>query len=272
MPLVEKRAGREISLAIRARYEGWQAVTGRGCYPWAAPFNDPANPGLGVNGTVHGHLPVTTSPAVWTSASVAGFGSCSGVGTTTLVCSSLVLLGNVTARVDNIATRFLEPPTPPRVGGLELFSNYTYTLDPGPQRMTFQYSALLGVTAITIQAPVLASWAPVTSPWLVQNQWNRVATYAISDGHTIRGPGNCADPSDPCISIGGSADKEAVVMMTGRPLPATLPAAQTLGGRTVVPAQIAQFLEAANTTPADMALLHTLRTPMFNDQPVVVRP
>jgi hypothetical protein len=272
MPLLEKRAGREISLAMRDRYESWRAVTGRGFYPWAAPFNDPANPGLGVNGTLHGHLPVTAAPAVWSFASVSfGLGSCNGVGTPILECTSVLILGNVTARIDNVATRFLEAPTPPTVGGLQLASNYSYTLNGGAQRMDFQYSALLGVTGIRIEAPALASWAPSTSPWLVNNQWNRVATYALSQGHAITGSGACTGPN-PCISIGGPADKEAIVMMTGRPLPATLPTAQTLAARTMVPAQIAQYLEAANATPADMALERNLRNTVFNDQPVVVRP
>lgn len=261
MPLVEKRAGREISLAMRARYEGWQAKVGRGFYPWAAPFDDPANPGLGVNGTLHGHFPVTTAPVVWTAASVT-VGTCSGVGTPTLDCTAVLLLGDVTARVDNIATRFLEPPTPPQVGGLALGSNYSYTLNAAAQRMQFQYNALLGITQITIQAPALASWAPATAPWLVNNQWDRVTTYAISDGHKITGPGACTGPN-PCISIGGLADKEAVVMMAGRPL-----AAQA---RTV-PAQVPDYLEGLNTTPDDMELERDLRTTAFNDQPVVVRP
>jgi hypothetical protein len=270
MPLVEKRAAREIALAMKSRYEAWQSAAGRGFYPWPAPFNDPANPGIGVSGTLHGHLPMTTTPAVWTFANVAGLGSCNGVGTTTLTCSAVLLLGNVTARLDNVATRFLEAPTPPQSGGLALASNYSYTLNTGAQRMDFQYSALLGISSITIEAPVLASWAPAGSPWLVNNQWNRVATYAISQGHAITGPGACTGPS-PCISIGGPADKEAIVMMAGRPLPATLPT-QTVADRAVVPAQVAQYLEAANTTPADMALERNLRTTVFNDQPVVVRP
>lgn len=275
MPLVEKRAGREISLALKARYEGWQAVTGKGFYPWAAPLNDPANPGLGVNGTLHGHLPDTATPLVWSSAS-ASLGACVGVGTPTLTCIAVVLLNqavNITARVDNIATRFSEPPTAPSVIGIALSPTSTWTINSGPQRLEFSYSAnILGVVVMTAQAPVLASWAPPSSPWLVNNQWNQVATYAISDGHKITGPGACNPPAFGCISLGGVADKEAVVMMAGRPLPATLPTPQTLATRTVVPAQVTQYLEAANTTPTDMALERNLRTTLFNDQPVVVRP
>lgn len=269
MPLVERRAAREISVAMRARYEGWQVMTGRGFYPWAAPFNDPANPGLGVHNTLHGHLPVSVTQPVWTGVSTPGLSSCTGEGTPTLVCN-VVLLGSVSARIDNIATRFLEPPTWPQLGGLNILFGTSYTLNTGAQRMEFQYNALLAISGLTIRAPVLASWAPASAPWLVNNQWNQVATYAISHGHKITGPGACTAP-DPCISIGGAADKEAVVVMAGRPLPATLPA-QTLAGRTIVPAQVAQYLEAGNTTPADMALERNLRTTVFNDQPVAVRP
>jgi hypothetical protein len=266
MPLVEKRAAREIALALKARYQDWQTATGMGFYPWPAPFNDPANPGIGVSGTLHGHLPQTTAPAVWTSASVTGLGNCNGVGTPTLTCSAVLLLGTVTARIDNIATRFLETPTPPQSGGLALVSNYTYTLNAAAERMEFQYSTLLGISTITIEAPALASWAPAASPWLVNNEWNRVATYAISQGHAITGPGTC-NLANPCISLGGAADKEAIVMMTGRALqgqaarpPATLPAVVT------------DYLESANATPDDLALERNLRTGVFNDQPSVVRP
>jgi hypothetical protein len=73
--------------------------------------------------------------------------------------------------------------------------------------------------------------------------------------------------ANPCISLGGAADKEAIVMMTGRALqgqaarpPATLPAA------------VADYLESANATPDDLALERNLRTGAFNDQPSVVRP
>ncbi len=53
-------------------------------------------------------------------------------------------------------------------------------------------------------------------------------------------------------------------MMAGRPVAAQV--------RTV-PAQVAAYLEGAvNNTPDDMTLERNLRTPAFNDQPVVVRP
>ena len=262
MPLVERRAAREISLAMRARYEGWQAVTGRGFYPWAAPFNDPANPGLGVNNTIHGHLPVTGAPAVWTFASTT-LGTCSGVGTTTLTCTSTVALGfiNITARVNDIATRFLEPPTAPQINGLVITPVSSYSINPGPQRLEFTFSAFVGLTQVVVEAPQLAAWA-LAGSWLVNNQWNRVATYAISHGHKITGPGAC-DALNPCISTGGPADREAVVLMAGRPL-----AGQTRN----VPAQLNAYFEQANVTPDDMALERNLRTAAFNDQPVVVRP
>jgi hypothetical protein len=268
MRLVERRVAREIAVPMRARYEGWQAATGRGFYPWAAPFNDPANPGLGVNGTLHGHLPVTATPLVWTSAS-ASLGSCAGVGTPTLTCSAVILLGQVldiTASVDNIATRFSEPPVAPVVAGLPIISNHTWTLNSASQRLDFNYTAVLGIVTVTVQAPVLSSWAPATAPWLVNNQWNRVATYAISQGHRINGPGVC-NVANPCISLGGPADKEAVVLMTGRSLawpPVPRPSA--------LPAPIIEYLEGANATPADLALERRLPTTAFNDQPFAVRP
>lgn len=268
MRLVERRVAREIALPIRARYEGWQTATGRGFYPWAAPFNDPANPGLGVNGTLHGHLPDTATPLVWTSASTT-LGSCSGVGTPTLTCNAVILLGQVldiTASVDNIATRFSEPPVAPVIAGLPLFSSYTWTLNSANQRLDLSVTALLGIVTVTAQAPVLSSWAPGTAPWLANNQWNRVATYAISPGHSVNGPGVC-DASNPCISLGGAADKEAVVMMTGRRL-----AGQGARPPAPLPAVVTDYLEGANATPADLALERNLPTTTFNDQPTAVRP
>jgi len=264
MPLVEKRAGREISLALRARYDAWQAATGKGFYPWAAPLNDPANPGPGVDGTLHGHLPGTPAPLVWTSAS-ANLGSCVGVGTPTLTCNAVVGLAllNITGRVGGIATAFTEAPAAPVIAGLPLFQSHSWSVDSAAQSLDFQYSALLGVVTVTVQAPVVVPWAPASSPWLVDNQWERVATYAISHGHKITGPGAC-NVANPCISLGGAADKEAIVMMAGRPV---------AGQARAVPALIADYLEGAdNTTPDDMVLERNLRTTAFNDQPVVVRP
>jgi hypothetical protein len=268
MRLVERRAAREIALAMRARYEGWQAAAGRGFYPWPAPFNDPANPGLGVDGTMHGHFPVTATPLVWTSASTT-LGTCSGINTPTLTCSTVLVAGllNVTARVDNVASRFSEPPTPPTVSGIGLGATWNWTLNGGAQRAEFTYSvSLLGAITITVQAPQLSSWAPATAPWLVDNQWNRVATYAISPGHSITGPGVC-DASNPCISLGGAADKEAVVIMTGRRL-----ATQGVRPPAKPPALVTDYLEGANATPADLALERNLPTTTFNDQPTAVRP
>lgn len=268
MRLVERRVAREIALPIRARYEGWQAATGRGFYPWAAPFNDPANPGLGVNGTLHGHLPVTATPLVWTSASTT-LGSCAGVGTPTLTCNAVILLGQVldiTASVNNVATRFSEPPVAPVVAGLALSSSYAWTLNSANQRLDLSVTALLGTVTVTAQAPVLSSWAPATAPWLANNQWNRVATYAISPGHGIDGPGVC-NAGNPCISLGGAADKEAVVIMTGRRL-----TGQAARPPASLPGLVTDYLEGANATPADLALERNLPTTTFNDQPTAVRP
>lgn len=267
MPLVEKRAAREIALAMRDRHQAWQNATGRGVYPWAAPFNDPANPGPGVTNTLHGHLPETATPLVWTSAT-ADLGLCLGVGTPTIVCTAVLLLAqtlNISGQVGNIATRFSEAPTAPTMAGIALPpSDYNWTVNSAGQRLDFNYSAsVLGLVIITVRAPTLASWAPAGSPWLVNNQWNRVLTYAVSDGHKITGPGNCTTFGFPCISLGGAANNEAVLIAAGRPL--------ATQARTV-PAIVADYLEGANSTPADMALERNLRTALFNDQPFAVRP
>ena len=272
MRLVERRVAREIAVPMRGRYEGWQAATGRGFYPWAAPFNDPANPGVGVNGTMHGHLPVSATPLVWTSASP-GLGSCSGVGTPTLTCTAVVLLGllNITARVDNIATRFSEPPVAPVVNGISLPpGDYTWTLNSANQRLDFSYSTgILGLVTLIVQAPVVSSYPP----WFLNNQWNRVMTYAISQGHAINGAGVCNPgpvPPANCISVRGPTgprDKEAVVIMTGRSL--TWP---PVARPSMLPAPINEYLEAENATPTDLVLERRLPDTAFNDQPLAVRP
>jgi hypothetical protein len=270
MPLVEKRAGREISLALRARYEAWQAATGRGFYPWPAPFNDPANPGAGISGTMHGHLPSNPPSLVWTSGS-ANLGSCSGVGTPTLTCTATVglFLLTISGTVNGIATGFADAPAPPVVSGLPLVDWHTWTVNSAAQRLEFQYNALLGIVTVTVQAPQFVPWAPVTSPWLVNNQWNRVASYAISHGHKITGPGAC-NAMNPCISLGGGpGDKEAVVVMTGRRING-----QASRPPTPLPMVVTNYLEGANATftSANLTLERNLRSATFNDQPAVVHP
>jgi hypothetical protein len=187
------------------------------------------------------------------------------VGTPTLTCNAVVGLAllNINARVGGVATAFTDVPAAPVIAGLPLFQSHSWTVDSAAQSLDFQYSALLGIVTVTVQAPTVVPWAPVSSPWLVNNQWERVATYAISHGHKITGPGAC-NVANPCISLGGAADKEAIVMMAGRPV---------AGQARAVPALVADYLEGAdNTTPDDMVLERNLRTTAFNDQPVVVRP
>mgnify|MGYP006199944457 CR=1 FL=1 len=168
-------------------------------------------------------------------------------------------------RVGNIATRFSEAPTAPTMAGIALPpSDYNWTVNSAAQRLDFNYSAsVLGLVIITVRAPTLASWAPAGSPWLVNNQWNRVLTYAVSDGHKITGPGNCTTFGFPCISLAGTANNEAVIIAAGRPLS---------GQNRVVPALEQDYLELENLTPADMLLERNLRTAAFNDQPFAVRP
>ncbi len=267
MPLVERRAGREISLGIAARYQGWQIATGRGFYPWAASFNnDPANPGPGVSGTLHGHFPVDPAPVVWTAAT-GTLSGCVGVGTPTIRCTGTVALGllSITARTSSIATQFLQPPTPAQVNGIAILPTSNYAVNAAAERLDFSFTAMVGLTGFTevvVTAPQAAGWAPAASPWLVNNQWNHIASYALSHGHKITGPGACTGLS-PCISTGGPADREAVVLMAGRPL---------AGQTRVVPPQLNAYFEQANLTPDDMALERNLRTAGFNDQPIVVRP
>jgi hypothetical protein len=263
MPLVEKRAGREIASGMVARYRAWQSVTGRGFFPWAAPLLDPADPGLGVADTHYGMLPTTANPVVWSSASPPLL--CTGVGTEELVCTAAAAGPiAITATVGSIATRFLEAPSAPEVSDIlqVTFPSVTWTLNPTTQALEFSYSAtLLDVVTIRVRVPALSSWA--SAAWLSANEWGRVIHYAVAPGHAITGDASC--PS--CLTFGASADIPASVIMTGRAL-----AHQPGRPLASLPAQPQDYLEGGNMDASDHALDRSLRTAQFNDQPIEVRP
>jgi hypothetical protein len=281
MALVQKRAGRELAGHLRNHFDAWQSATTvsatKGFYPWAAPFADPTSAKPGQNSTLNGLLPLDSTAVVWESAS-STLGGCSGVGTTTIQCGGLFLLGlgSVTARVKNIATGFVDPPllTAPQVqtAGLVIGGTSAWTLNPGAQALDYSFSGtLLGIGSVTVQAPSASAWT--ASSWLVTNKWYQDAYYALSPGYAVNGTGACGGAGPQCVTVSNTAapnnDKLAVVVMTGRALATASPAQNP---RPTV--AIADYLEGANkaVVPASLVFEHNLRSQSFNDQPIIVRP
>src|SRR5204862_5498697 len=107
----------------RDHYDAWESTTvvggtNKGFYPYAAPFTDPSTAQVGTNGTTSGLLPLANTPLTWSNASL----GCTGNGTATLDCNTVVvclpLVGcvpSLSARANNVATRFVDPPTPANV-------------------------------------------------------------------------------------------------------------------------------------------------------------
>ncbi len=276
MWLVERRAGRELAQKLRDHYVAWESATGEGFYPWAAPFADPANPQSGQNNVLEGLLPVSAASTVWTSASVTS-GLCTGVGTSELVCTALVILnlgGQVTARLGNIATSFTNPPDGSEVttSGLVLLGTpvTNWSVNKSQQALDFTADVTFlgtGVATVRVRAPSPSPW--LTSSWLMTNRWYQNAYYAVAAPYAIDGNHLCGA----CITVANTAasgGSEAVVVMTGRALPLAVPAQNTRP--VAAPASVDQFLEGTNGTTADRIFEQSLKTATFNDLPVVVRP
>lgn len=280
MPLVERRVGRELAQKLREHYDAWDnspnVSPNKGFYPWAASFSDPEIVHAGTNGKLHGLLPFSSAPLVWTSAS-SSLGTCTGVGTSVIQCTGFYLLGlaTITGRVGSIATAFVNPPdgSEATTSGLLLLGSPTsaWALNEGAQALDFSYGVGFlgtGTVTVTVRTPSLSTWISPPS-WLASNKWYQVAHYALSPEYAIDGTGTCGA----CVTVTNTSppvNKEAVVLMTGRAL-SSQPA------RPITPAPSAKeehYLEGSNppSSAADIALEQRMRSTVFNDQPVVVRP
>lgn len=278
MALVARRAGRELAQYLRSHFDSWQTATGTGFYPWAAPFN-PLGASNGAAGTVHGSLPLSTTLAVWTSASA----GCGGVGTNELTCVGIFLplfgatLFTVNATVANIGNRFYDAPGAGNVSvdtGLLLLGGATsnWTINRPSQQLNFSYSASntvsSGVVAIRIRAPATSAWTG--SSWVIDNEWHHLAYYGLSPDFAVNGSGICGA----CITIANTAspmNKEAVLIMAGRALQGLSQAVRPVS---VPPGTVGDFLEGANAaaSPATPFFAAGAQTSTFNDHPVAVRP
>ena len=273
MWLVERRAARELAQRLRDHYDAWQndtfvVGTDKGFYPYAVPFGDPATVAVGTNGTTSGMLPLAATPLTWSNASA----ECTGNGTATLDCNGAACAPSCvfSAQIDNVATRFADPPTAANVQVLVAGAgSATWTLNKAARRLEFSYAATGG--QIRVSAPAASSW--LGTSWLTDNNWHQNAYYALSPGFAIDAAGvkSCGGAAPACVTISNTAapndDKQAVVVMTGRALGSAGQAT-----RPIAPAAaITQFLEGANSggaTPFES----NARTATFNDYPVAVRP
>jgi len=292
MRLVEQRAARELAQHLRNHYDAWMNtldVTGtKGFYPYAVPFVDPSAPAqAGTNGNTGGLLSLSTAPLTWSNFPplVAGQGCETVSGGTVLRCRTTIacvgfvcLLGTpISARIENVATRFVDPPLPPavlRLNGLSIGSSgASWTLNTAARRLEFDYTHALiaaGLLELEVAAPATSAW--LATSWLTANNWHQNAGYALSPGYAIDGVDSCGGAAPPCFTVTNTAapnnDKHAVVVMTGRALPS---AAQMARPVAPLPAGLNQFFEGLN---ADLAPVFesNMRTATFNDTPVAVRP
>ena len=283
MRLVERRAAREFAQYLRDHYDAWENTTvvggtNKGFYPYAAPFTDPSTTQVGTNGTMSGLLPLANTPLTWSNASL----GCTGNGTATLDCNTLVvclpLVGCVpplSARVNNVATRFVDPPTPANVQvllGLSLGGSATWTMNKAQQRLDFSYAGFLSAGTIHIQvaAPAVSSW--IGSSWLTQNNWHQDTYYALAPGYAIDGVDMCGGAGPPCLTIANTVapndNKQALVVMSGRALTA---AGQMVRPVSPLPAATTQFFEGLNPG-GTLTFEANARTGTFNDTPLAVRP
>ena len=281
MRLVERRAAREFAMRLREHYDAWDttAVVGgvnKGFYPYAAAYGDPYTAQVGTNGTTTGLLPAATTPLTWSNASL----GCVGNGTATLTCNSLVVCivicaPTLSATVDNVGTRFVDPPTAANVQvllGLSLGGSATWTLNKAARRLDFSYGGFVtaGVIQIQVSAPQASPW--LASSWLIANNWHQSAYYALSSGYAVDGAHACGGAGPACMSIANTAiptgNKHAVVVMSGRQLASAGQAARPLA----TPVALTQLFEGLNADATLTQFESNARTLTFNDTAVAVRP
>ena len=238
VPLVEKRVGREFAQNLRSHFDAWQSAPNvnpagrKGFYPWAAPFNDPMSAQPGVSGTLTGQLPLSAASVVWANAPAPTFnlGICIGAGTTQITCTGLVVclvacVSSISARVQDIATAFVDPPNGTEVttAGLGILgATTTWTLNSAAQALDFSHGGSVlgvGLVTVTVQVPSASSWTTSPTYWPMANNWHQVSYYALSSGYAITGTNSCVAGTD-CVSIANATspnnNKQAVVITTGR--------------------------------------------------------
>jgi hypothetical protein len=224
---------------------------------------------------------MSTANVVWANP-VMTLGVCAGAGTDTITCSgfllcSVVCLTPINARLNGIATAFIDPPD-----GTEVTTSFlgltvlgaapaaTWTMNTAQQALDFSWAgqALIGIgtAQITIRAPAASAWTTSATNYLATNRWDQVTHYSVSPRYALTGTNACSGVGPgTCITLDSATDRQAVLTMTGRAL-----VGQNRGVTAPIP--LAAYLEGGNTDPTDLALERNLLTSSFNDQPFVVRP
>lgn len=283
MALVEIRAARETAARLREHFNAWATssalTTPRGWYPWAAPFVDPSAKSAGVDGTLHGLVPLEpTNVSPWKPRlEVNGMpaGSCTRA-PLRFSCSAGINAGDVvtfTADLDHVGTAFILPPPTTTVSispvGAIATAGPSWSLSGvSGGRLSCTVGGTATITGtLTIRGEAkLSAWTQ--DSWLLRNQWHKVLYYAVSSGFTITGPGGCGGALPACVTVENTpepADKHAVVLATGRAL-----AGQTRPPENPTPSE-ADYLEGQNRSP-DLRFEFNRRSASFNDYVVVVSP
>ena len=136
-----------------------------------------------------------------------------------------------------------------------------------------------GTVTITVPLPAPPAYLPIISgdpavnpngAWFILNQWYRQTYYAMSSGFAPGGAGACSPPPTPpppfCLTVKNlqsPTNKQGILVFAGRPL----------NGSTRPSANLPDYLEGENSTPADLIFEHRWGTPTaINDRVVVVSP
>ncbi|HKC54217.1 MAG TPA: hypothetical protein VKC33_06210 [Burkholderiales bacterium] len=137
-----------------------------------------------------------------------------------------------------------------------------------------------GQATITFSLPAPPGYLPrLTNPsttnpniaWFISNQWYRQTYYAVSPGFAPGGvpPGNppACNPPPSCLTVNNlpapTNNKQAILVFAGR----------ALNGSIRPSANLADYLEGQNSTPADFIYEHRAGTATaINDRVVVVSP
>jgi hypothetical protein len=106
--------------------------------------------------------------------------------------------------------------------------------------------------------------APLIPKWLFNNpthgnNWHHVAYYSVAEKFSPGRNRTCAPT--PCLTVNGTANNNAVVIMTGRTIAGAHPSGT-----------LSDYLEGQNLTPADYTFENQPRSATFNDQVIVVAP
>jgi hypothetical protein len=179
----------------------------------------------------------------------------------------LICLTNFSARIENVATRFVDPPGPANVQvlGVALGSSPNWTLNGGQRRLEFSYNGgflALGTARILVSAPVASSW---TAGWLAQNNWQQNAGYVFAAGYAVDGANSCGGGAPSCLTVVNTAaptdNKRAIVAISGR----TLASAGQTARPVSTPANVSQFFEGLNADLNFTQFEANARTATFND-------